>query len=510
MRELRRRWPLILFAVAASLALLWPAFINGQPFIFDDTTNYVRGADAAAYRLTGIDTAWTHEFVARYGELDTLAARNRTPRATADLPVTLSGRSVYYGALLYLSQAVDGFWLAALFQAVLTGLAILFTWERLARPSGAARRYGGAFLIVALIAALTPAAYFASFAMPDIFAPLGLLALAHLLFFPDRDSRARRLFWFALLLFALLAHSANILLFGGLFVLCLAGRLLGRLPIRRGALVAVVLAIVLGIGGEALFSATVRGLTGAPPVRPPFLMARIIDDGPGYRFLRDTCPGNGFSVCRYLPILPLNSDAFLWTKAPGRGVFQASPPAERRALAHEETAFVLAVARARPFDLASSALRSTIAQISFMGLSEFNYRHKTELFLHEKLPPAEARRQAGTAAIRDAMPTRAIARITPALTAASLAFLAVAAALACPAIRRSGTTGALGGFALLVLAGVLLNDVIAGTMSTPHDRYQARIIWLLPLLALCALPATLAAWERRRQKPAPQAPLATD
>jgi hypothetical protein len=34
---------------------------------------------------------------------------------------------------------------------------------------------------------------------------------------------------------------------------------------------------------------------------------------------------------------------------------------------------------------------------------------------------------------------------------------------------------------------VLLNSVICGGLSTPHDRYGARVLWLLPLLAGAAL-----------------------
>jgi len=507
MHRIEQRWPLLIFVLGASFALLWPAFVNGQPFIFSDTTNYVRGMDAAAYRLTGIRSGWTDEFVTRYAYLGADLVPRRPRASTGVLPVTLAGRSIYYGALLYLSQAVYGFWLAALVQAVLTAFAVLFTWERLVRPRGPVRHYGGAFLVVVFLAALTPVAYFVSFAMPDIFAPLGLLAFAHLASFASRDDRARRLFWFSLLSFALLAHSANILLACLLFLLLLVASQLRRVPFRPAALSIIMLAIMVGIGGEALFSWAVRDLTGAAPIRPPFLMARIIDDGPGYRFLRGTCPANGFSVCRYLPILPLNSDAFLWEKERGKGVFQASSPVEQRALAKEEPAFVIATARARPLDLARSAVRSTIAQMSLMGLPEFNNRQRALSSLHEKLPAAEAKRQAGTAAVRGVMVTQPIAEITPALAGISLGLLLLT--FACPTMRLGESMGCTG-FAIIILAGIFLNDVITGTMSTPHDRYQSRIIWLLPLLASCALPHVLDAGRRWRRRAGRRVPLAAD
>jgi hypothetical protein len=45
--------------------------------------------------------------------------------------------------------------------------------------------------------------------------------------------------------------------------------------------------------------------------------------------------------------------------------------------------------------------------------------------------------------------------------------------------RRRGTRA--GRFALLVLAGVLANAAASGALSRPHDRYQARIAWLVLL-----------------------------
>ena len=34
-----------------------------------------------------------------------------------------------------------------------------------------------------------------------------------------------------------------------------------------------------------------------------------------------------------------------------------------------------------------------------------------------------------------------------------------------------------------VLTGILMNALVCGVLSTPHDRYQARAVWLIPLMA---------------------------
>jgi len=78
----------------------------------------------------------------------------------------------------------------------------------------------------------------------------------------------------------------------------------------------ILLALVIGILAQSVFFAAVRHVVGAAPLRPPFLMARTIEDGPGYRYIRATCPSNGFKVCEFADRLPLMADDFLWKSGP--------------------------------------------------------------------------------------------------------------------------------------------------------------------------------------------------
>jgi hypothetical protein len=45
------------------------------------------------------------------------------------------------------------------------------------------------------------------------------------------------------------------------------------------------------------------------------------------------------------------------------------------------------------------------------------------------------------------------------------------------------------GFAAAALLAVLVNATITGGLSGPHDRYQSRIMWLPPLVALMGVAA---------------------
>ena len=49
-----------------------------------------------------------------------------------------------------------------------------------------------------------------------------------------------------------------------------------------------------------------------------------------------------------------------------------------------------------------------------------------------------------------------------------------------------------------MLVGVSVNALVTGALSGPHDRYQARIAWLLPLAGLLAFASPRGEAARRR------------
>jgi hypothetical protein len=40
------------------------------------------------------------------------------------------------------------------------------------------------------------------------------------------------------------------------------------------------------------------------------------------------------------------------------------------------------------------------------------------------------------------------------------------------------------GFSFMVVSGVILNAIVCGALSGPWGRYQARVMWLLPMIAM--------------------------
>ena len=83
--------------------------------------------------------------------------------------------------------------------------------------------------------------------------------------------------------------------------------------------------------------------TGMPLHRPPFLMARVLADGPGREYLHKVCkgPDNPYVICRAINAPLTRSDDILWEESPLIGAFNAlkSPDLQLR-MEREEGAFV--------------------------------------------------------------------------------------------------------------------------------------------------------------------------
>lgn len=500
----RARISAILVGIAFGAALLWPALYNGQPIFFGDTTAYIRGADVGVQALFHRRSAWS--LSGRDAIVQSKAVRDSTPAriargsSLADQSV-VSGRSPYYGALLYLGDLTGGFWLSIALQSAAVVLALLLVLR-------ATDAHLSPLLIVAgvLLAAASTAPFFVSFLEPDIFAGVAVLVCAALLGGADRLGGAHRWLAFVLLALCVVVHESHPVIVGALLVLALAlaiGRRAGRSAstgavLIRPGLGIMVAALAVAALGQLAFDAAVQHVVGTAPLAPPFLMARMIEDGPGYRYLRASCPGSGFATCRYLNRLPAEASVFLWDPS-SRGVFTAVSPPVRRAIAAEQTRFVLSVLAFAPGEELREALHDAGTQLTMIGLREFQYPDVLKQSFEEKIPAVHLRRMEHTAAFRDTMPVGTFSIVTGVTFA--LAAIAVILALLSPPLRRvlparlTAVTG-------WIVAGVIVNSVVCGVLSGPHDRYAARVAWVVPLAACLIGAAGFERWRRR----APDAP----
>jgi hypothetical protein len=210
-----------------------------------------------------------------------------------------------------------------------------------------------------------------------------------------------------------------------------------------------------------------------------FLLARVIYDGPGMAALGQNCPTEHWRLCPYRDAFPPTSDDFLWS--PDSPLYRAGGPKQ---ISADADAIIRAAIAADPLGQARAALSNTIVQLTSFasgdGLTPWPTQ-VTPAIAHD-FPPREAaayaaaRQQGGTLAVPPPLARLHTATAVGGLIAC-LVLLPIALA------RRLSCAGLL----LAVLLALPLSAAITGALSGPHDRYQARIMWLPPLAALICL-----------------------
>lgn len=285
--------------------------------------------------------------------------------------------------------------------------------------------------------------------------------------------RPERFFWFCLLMIGVLSHTATLLIVIGMLVVAM---LVWR---RKISAQPVGLAIALGVLGEFAFALGVSYAIGSPPLRPPFLSARLIADGPGRTFLEKSCyPERRFVQCDFFRTFPSNSDAILWE---GNGVgFISKSKAVQRKWSREDTSFAVAVVLNDPVSVARTSFFSILRQASGVRIDDV----VTPLETIDRIPKSERARYNSTLVSRGLFPTEN-------WNTAGLVLLTFAVGGLLVFWRQVSITGT------IMLIGLIFDVVLCGALSTPHDRYLMRLVWILPLVALSVMPWEL--WATRQR-----------
>lgn len=478
-----QRW---LFHLACIFALAWPAFVNGQPFYFPDTTAYVRAADSAAYIFSGhrIHTEWTDHYRQALEPEGKLRQPQHHVGANAnDLGTDsiMAGRSPYFGAWLWLSYLFGHFWLFVLAQAAISYALIrislrLFSIQRPAITAGC----------VGVLAIFTSLPFFAALLMPDLLAAFAVLGFMLLSIDRGRLRRAERFGLYALMLMSVVAHITHILIIAVMAAVLLVWALLRRWPRTRFATLmgASALILVAGVLSVTISSAVIENVFGRKPLLAPLLTARFLADGPGLDYLDRHCPDAGFAACAYRRHNVPSATAFLWSTDPRSGGYMLADARTRRALSVQDYDFALAVLRAYPRDQGERILRNGWLQFISFDSDLTNYHCAGVPRCWSSLPSSERARLMASVGGRDLWPERPIHYAQYAIVLGALIF-SLWWILADRRSRSEGSSDLLLWFALLLVA-LMVNALLGGGISEPQPRYQARLIWLLPFIALLA------------------------
>jgi hypothetical protein len=449
----------VLSVLAAAALLLWPAFRNGYPIVFADTGTYL---SQALHLYAGWD------------------------------------RPAFYSLFMLPLHGAVTTWPVVAVQALLTAWVLRLVC-RVLLPGFSQRAFVAG---VAGLSVCTWLPWIVCELMPDVLTPLLILVLCILALAPERVSRREQAVLVALAAFMIASQQSSLPLSCGLLIVLAAVRrlsivsspglarlqfyprhapafsdLLRPPPARRWHLlvtppaVAILALCVVNLGAHARFAVS--------PFGNVFLLARVIYDGPGMAVLQQACPASGWHLCPFLGRFPPRSDDFIWSPDSPLNLAGGAKTVSRDA-----DAIIAGAVASDPARIARAALANMLEQLrrfdSGDGLGA--WPDQVTPWIERDFPQAE---QAVYAA---ALQQRGLLSVPPILAAlhrvAALAGVAACGLLVPVAIRRRA---ACAGFLIAVLIALPLSAAITGELSTPHDRYQSRIMWLPPFIAAVSL-----------------------
>ena len=452
----------LLFSLLAALLLSWPLLAFGRPAYIQDSAAYYKGGRAAvSFALSKIDQP---------EQIATGAQPAGTPHT--DAARQASGvRSITYSVAAYLLSAPGSTMvLLAIAQALAAGAIMVAALGAFGRLS--ARRTAAASILLAGGSTLAVTSFLV---VPDIFAGLLIASMILLTATLPRLSTGVRLLCAAIAAFAMTAHPSHIPLAGGMTMLGLGWVAIGRRfssPPSRWAWAWVVAPLL--VGGLTILSLNrvAFGETSLTSKQYPFLLARSINDGPGRWYLERNCPELRYTICTLYPDgLPKGGALeFLWGKD---GIAERATPAQMDRVRAEEREIVLAAAQ----EYAGYEVRKLSFNIARQLVTFRPYPFEHRLVLDDTGTPHLAPAPRADQSILRIIGL--LTAITAALGTAWLGWTFVRERALRPVIA-------------LVFLGILGNAATCAILSAVSHRYQARVVWLLPLFAL-ALYGSLAA-----------------
>jgi hypothetical protein len=444
--------------VGGALLMLWPAIYNSYPLLYPDSISYL-------------------------GDGRPLAKILFLHRPTGYMAM----RSEIYSLGIFFFHWNVTAWPIIALQALLTSIVIWLVVRSLV-----ARHVELHFLaLVALLSLTTSLSWYVCFVMPDILGPVLYLSIYLLVFARETLSVRERWGVAAIAWWAMAAHPTHLLV--AVVVCTLLGILhLLRYPAMRarGRAVAGAMAIIaLVVASQMALHKVLYGKTTLNGNRMPYLMARIVADGPGRWYLEQHCGELRWAICERVGSLPDTDDDFLWE--PGGVWVSASAETQKRML-REEIPLVLASVRAYPRAQMQRSLTSFWAQLGEFGLWDFCPNSWLDSKVDLVLPGTRSRFMS-TQQDRGRLPKAFFTVVQQWLVAASVLGIVVGV----PVLWRRQRWRVLGAVAIVVPA-VIANAFVTAVLSEVDSRYQSRVIWLVPLAAGLIALDLLSRWRSQR------------
>ena len=430
MRERKTEIGLVL---VGAIILCFSGFYNNFPLVFSDSADYLSGA-----------FGW-------YIPID---------------------RPVFYGIFLRIASLNTSLWLAILVQGILMSYLLFETFGIFYSGN---KRNLLFILSVAVLTVCTGISQNTSILLPDIFSPIGILCFINLLV-NNKLSRLRQIIISLILMLCVLVHFSNMLVLFSLWILVCMYAIFRHYKKRQIAITKKKILITFALVSSVFVIAPIGNyIFGKKFIISEgshvFIMTHLVETGILEEYLKNECQHNNYKMCQYRDRIDTN---FLW----GGKVFGEMGGWEG---SREEFNSII-------FDIVTTPKYAIILvrrciEYSFMEYFTFSVPPNTNW----GVPPyiknnysIYGRDFCASLQTGNKLNYSATNYIQMVLVITSLAFLMFI--ILTPSLFHT-LTSELKWFALLILVFSFLNATICANFGTMNERYQNRIIWLIPLTA---------------------------
>jgi hypothetical protein len=423
--------------VAAALLLMAEAFYNGYPLLFSDSADYL----ADGYALV----------------------RLKFPGF---------GRPIFYGMAIWPFHLERSPWPVIFVQGLIVAHCIHAVLRVLKIACGPV-----AFVaLVLVLTVVSPISWHVAEIMPDFFAGLLAVILFLLAFGGSTLSRVELAYFAVLATAAISFHLSYIPLALALaFAIALAWLLFADARRRINPVLP-----FLSWGAAVLlmmtYSYVVDGQLSLAPRAAPWPLASLLVQGPGKQYLEESCGSRHLVLCDYLDRIPATPEDFLFKPdSPLRinGNFDR--------VRQEQWQIFVGTARTLPLTLAKDAIEITGEQLVTFD-NEVWWAAANEKIMLDAYPKMAKGYEAGLEKSDRARLVRHAERENAWRAPVIYGTLPVALFFVVGFARRKLYLPVY--LAGLVAVDLVANAFITGTLSAVHNRYEGRVIWLLPLLVL--------------------------
>jgi hypothetical protein len=437
------------YLILSSFIILIPAFFNGYPLFYSDSAVYILASSLLGYLepvekipyLSGIGYSF---FI-------------RIVNWQSTLYLIVIAQAIILNILIYLS------------------LDVLFPGKKIIKYH---------LPIILFLSIFSSMGWTASQLMPDIFT--SFLVLSVFLFYAwNKKGPGMYIFLSVVILFSVLSHLSNIsisvFMIGLLVLLFLLKRSYRRdlkILIRKTILIAALLcSSLLILTGLNKMYYNYRGLS---PTGHIFFMARLMDTGFMPEFLNEKCKEKSYEICKYKDNLPASYESFLWGSDNvfyKTGGWNIDKHEEYRTIIRD----VLTTPKYLALFLYDCGIHSYHQLVTFKigdGLSsDYNkqsgqYQTVIRCFNHREFSETfQASKQ-----MQGKINFVAINQVNYLLM-----FISALIILWTLFARKPDRNMHL--FTWIIISGVIFNAAATSSLASIFDRFQSRIIWLIPLLA---------------------------